>query len=61
MEKGKEILPVNKLALEDVAKADLKAAADRLGLDYDEGHGSTIAEFGYGLKIFPAIISEEYR
>ncbi|MCP4022896.1 MAG: DUF3786 domain-containing protein [Desulfobacteraceae bacterium] len=37
MDKENSILPVFKLAMEDVSGADLKASADRLALEYDEG------------------------
>ena len=37
MDKDNGILPVYKLAMEDVTKADLKASADRLELEYDNG------------------------
>lgn len=37
MDKKNSILPVFKLAMEDVATANLKESADRLELEYDEG------------------------
>ena len=37
MDNANKILPVNELALKDVATADLKQSADRLGLAYDKG------------------------
>lgn len=37
MDKENSILPVFKLAMEDVATANLKESADRLELEYDEG------------------------
>ena len=37
MVKENSILPVFKLAMEDVATANLKESADRLELEYDEG------------------------
>ena len=37
MDKEMDVLPVNKLAMEDVATADLEGAAARLELEYDEG------------------------
>jgi len=37
MDKERDVLPVNKAAMEDVATADLERAADRLELEYDEG------------------------
>ena len=37
MDKKKGVLPVNELAMADVATADLKGSADRLELEYDEG------------------------
>ncbi len=37
MDKKNSILPVYKLAMEDVATANLKESADRLELEYDEG------------------------
>lgn len=37
MDKENSILPVFKLAMEDVAAANLKESADRLALEYDEG------------------------
>jgi hypothetical protein len=37
MDKENSVLPVFKLAMEDVATADLKESADRLELEYDEG------------------------
>ena len=37
MDKENSILPVFKLAMEDIATANLKESADRLELEYDEG------------------------
>jgi len=37
MDKQRDVLPVYKKAMEDVASADLKEAADRMGLKYDGG------------------------
>ena len=37
MDKDNGVLPVYKLAMEDVTKADLKASAERLNLKYDNG------------------------
>ena len=37
MDKESSVLPVFKLAMEDVRTANLKESADRLELEYDEG------------------------